>query len=109
MFKKITSIILSLAIFMGIFACLPISVSAASRNFLSADDYAANFVKQNNFKYTIINDVSGDGKTDALDLIALIKHLLNKNEINVEADFNEDGAVNVVDIVRLKKILSKTV
>ena len=73
------------------------------------NSYAASFVKQNNFKYTIINDVSGDGKTDSQDLIALIKHLLKGNEINIEADFNEDGTVNILDIVRLKKILSKTV
>ena len=71
-----------------------------------SNSYAANFVKQNNFKYTIINDVSGDGKTDASDLITLIKHLLFGNTVNVEADFNEDGSVNIIDIVRLKKILA---
>lgn len=70
-----------------------------------SNSYSASYMAKNSLKYTIINDVSGDGKTSSDDLVILKKHLLTGTEINIEGDYNEDGLINIIDMIKLKKIL----
>jgi murein DD-endopeptidase MepM/ murein hydrolase activator NlpD len=54
-------------------------------------------------------DLTGDGQTDELDLIALREHLLRNNLLSgstlLAADLNEDNDVNISDLLLLKKYL----
>lgn len=54
-------------------------------------------------------DVDGDGEINSKDLVALIKHLLgvtviNSNELEA-SDLNSDNTINIIDLIRLKKVL----
>ena len=55
-------------------------------------------------------DVSGDGKTDAEDVVALMDYLMGKAVAGINADsadVNKDGKVNVADVVALVNIILK--
>ena len=55
-------------------------------------------------------DVTNNGTTDALDLIALMKHVVGaETASNTDAlDVNRDGKIDILDIVRLVRYLSGT-
>lgn len=53
---------------------------------------------------TVKGDVDGNGVLEAVDLSALIKHIIGVDTA-VAPDVNNDGKVNIVDVVALKKIL----
>lgn len=53
---------------------------------------------------TVEGDVDGNGVLEAVDMSALIKHILGVDTA-VAPDVNNDGKVNIVDVVALKKIL----
>lgn len=53
---------------------------------------------------TVKGDVDGNGVLEADDMSALIKHIIGVDEA-VAPDVNNDGKVNIVDAVVLKKIL----
>ena len=57
---------------------------------------------------TLIGDVNADGIVSALDLAKLRKKLLNESEIIDEtaANCNTDVGISILDLVRLKKLLS---
>ena len=54
-------------------------------------------------------DVNTDTDLNAKDLTLLKKHLLSIEDLtdNSNADCNEDGNINIVDLVCLKKLISK--
>lgn len=53
---------------------------------------------------TVKGDVDRNGVLEAVDLSALIKHIIGVDTA-VAPDVNNDGKVNIVDVVALKKIL----
>ncbi len=57
----------------------------------------------------LFGDVNSDGKPDSLDYEALSQWLLTgKNKIDSEAaDMNKDSAVNIFDLIMLKRFLSE--
>ncbi len=62
----------------------------------------------NNSIYKLIGDTDSNGTVDAVDMLAIRDGILGKTEIQDEivSDFNEDGNVNVKDLVAYKKFLA---
>lgn len=62
-----------------------------------------------NFTVAITSDISGDGRITAEDLVCLRHYLTNEESFDsahfIAADINTDNAVNIIDLVRLKKNL----
>ena len=58
--------------------------------------------------FKIIGDITGDDLINAADLSALKCHLLGHGDIRTtDGDINDNGSVDVVDLVRLKKIAAE--
>jgi len=70
------------------------------------NSYSHTFTKNNSLKYSIIYDASGDNFLNSKDLAALRNFFLKGNTVTLEADCNEDGNVNLKDMIRLKKYLA---
>ena len=60
-------------------------------------------------EYTAIKlgDMNGDGKTDLIDLLRIVKHIRNTKKIEgvylKAADINNDGVVDLVDLLKMVK------
>ena len=56
-------------------------------------------------------DITGDGKTDSADAVALQKHLLTIKSLTAEqaaiADLSGDGKLTAVDLTLLKRLILK--
>ena len=63
-----------------------------------ATNIAANF--------GLIADFDDNGTVNALDLANLINYLLNNTEYAEVADVNIDGNVNIIDLIKIKKLLA---
>ena len=70
----------------------------------------------NNLDETIINlineidavsvgDVNQDGSINVLDVVAIVNFILNESNYNALNDINLDGSVNVIDVVALVNII----
>ena len=71
---------------------------------------AAEIAKENLFNYSILGDFSGDGILDANDLSDMVGRLLeNNSEYSNKVDMNFDGAINILDLIAIKKVLSNQV
>ncbi|MBQ1463840.1 MAG: dockerin type I repeat-containing protein, partial [Ruminococcus sp.] len=59
---------------------------------------------------TPLGDLSGNGKTDAADLVLLTKYLLGAEKFSAEqyaiADLDGDGKVNTFDLITLRELIS---
>lgn len=51
-------------------------------------------------------DVNMDGEVASEDIAALVKHLMG-SEVYENTDVNGDNAVNVLDLIRIKKLLAE--
>lgn len=67
------------------------------------------FISFEQFAHAKKGDLFGDGSTDIVDLIFMQKYLLGNLQLLDEqhslADINQDGIVNVVDLLLLKRKL----
>ncbi len=55
--------------------------------------------------FFLVGDIAKDGKVDSTDIASLRKNIIGAEEIAEKyADINDDGAVDVIDLVRIKKI-----
>ena len=53
----------------------------------------------------LIGDVNNDGIINVVDIVSIINIILDNSEHNDSADYNNDGIVNVVDIVAIVNII----
>ena len=53
----------------------------------------------------LIGDVNNDGVINVVDIVSIINIILDNSEHNDSADYNNDGIVNVVDIVAIVNII----
>ena len=49
----------------------------------------------------LLGDVNNDGVVNVVDVVSIVSIILDNSEYNSSADYNSDGAVNVVDIVAI--------
>lgn len=67
---------------------------------VSIDDF---MIYDHNYEATVIGDVDGNGVRESADLVAMRTALLTNNtDVSVQ-DFNEDGVVDIRDLVSIKK------
>ena len=59
------------------------------------------------FTVSVVGDISGDGKINALDLLKCQKQILKISELNnvqkLSSDTNFDGKINALDLLRIQK------
>ena len=55
-----------------------------------------------------VGDINEDGLINVVDIVAIIDIILNTGEYNYLSDLNEDGLINVVDIVGLVSLILDT-
>lgn len=73
--------------------------------------YAEFFAEKNGNEFVLSGDINNDGKTGASDIVSQIKYLIGQKDFEngisrLAADFNGDGKINIIDLMRLKnKIL----
>lgn len=65
------------------------------------------YVGLNEKSENIIGDFNGDKAVDSDDLIMLKKALLGVDNITVDYDLNDDNALNVLDFIKLQKMIVK--
>ena len=53
----------------------------------------------------IIGDLNNDGIVNILDIVILVEHILNPVVELDGADINDDGDVNILDVVQLVNII----
>ena len=58
----------------------------------------------NQLDITIFGDINNDGILDVLDIVLMVNMVLN-SEYHITADVNEDGFVNILDVVLMAAIL----
>lgn len=59
------------------------------------------------FNYTMPGDLTGDGVVTAIDLVTLMRNLIDAEDVDIEnADLNSDGSIDILDIIRLLKYLA---
>ena len=58
-----------------------------------------------NFSNSILGDINDDGMVNVLDVVLLVNIVLGLSEGNSSADINNDGVVNVLDVVILVNII----
>jgi len=54
---------------------------------------------------TLIGDVNNDGFVNVVDVVSIVDIILNNSEYSSSADYNSDGVVNVVDIIAIVDII----
>lgn len=90
------------------FESIPETVKIICYEGSTADDYA----KSNGNESEYINpycDVTGDGYIDSNDLVLIVNSLIYGEKYNVAHDLNNDGNVNILDLIALKKQLARLV
>ncbi len=92
-----------------------VEVSITTANGTNTYTYATDYVNaaaKNNKAFIALADkvyycdVDMNGVIDGNDLITLTKNLLLDNESNATADLKEDGLVNILDFIKLKKLMA---
>ena len=59
-----------------------------------------------NYLDIAIGDFNDDSNTNILDIIILVNHILNSNEVELDgADINGDGNIDILDVVQLLNIV----
>ena len=58
-----------------------------------------------NIEDLLIGDLNNDGLVNVIDIVAIVNYVLSDISYNSQMDLNEDGFVNVVDIVSLVNIV----
>jgi len=53
----------------------------------------------------ILGDVNNDGVVNVVDVVSIVSIILDNSEYNSSADYNSDGTVNVVDIIAIVDII----
>ena len=54
---------------------------------------------------TLEGDINNDGTVNVIDVVTLVNIVLNNDEWNSSSDINNDGAINVIDVVMLVNII----
>lgn len=54
---------------------------------------------------TLIGDINGDNKIDCFDFIRIKNIVVKNSEYSLSADMNNDGVINSVDVLMLKKLM----
>ena len=57
------------------------------------------------FDSTLHGDINQDGMLNILDIVALVTIILNNDNNNMQGDLNNDNLINVLDIVMLASII----
>ena len=73
------------------------------------DENASNYddsagIDDGSCEYSIIGDINDDGAVNILDIVQLANMILS-NEYQESADINSDGILNILDIVQLVNII----
>ena len=95
--KKLTAIIMILAILAGALLLVPVSADEGATPEPTATSTAR-----------LIGDVNRDGKRNAKDVTTIMKTLVGQavaKYIESAADFNGDGKVNAKDVVAIMKAI----
>ena len=50
---------------------------------------------------TLIGDVNNDGFLNVVDVVSIVSIILDNGDYNSSADYNTDGVVNVIDIIAI--------
>ena len=50
---------------------------------------------------TLIGDVNNDGFLNVVDVVSIVSIILDNDDYNSSADYNSDGVVNVIDIIAI--------
>ena len=59
-----------------------------------------------NYLDIAIGDFNDDSNTNILDIIILVNHILNSNEVELDgADINGDGNIDILDVVQWLNIV----
>ena len=53
----------------------------------------------------ILGDINEDGLVNVLDVVSLVNIILNNYDFNQNGDVNQDGFLNVLDVVVLVNII----
>lgn len=57
----------------------------------------------------LVGDISGDDLVTPLDMVILMKHIIGDPDTDIteeEADFNNDGRTDILDVIRLMRYLA---
>lgn len=69
------------------------------------NDYYGNSAASEENPDVECGDANGDGTIDSTDLVIFTTALLRNEDVNDAFDLNSDGAFNILDLIRLKKII----
>jgi acetyl esterase/lipase len=59
----------------------------------------------NQFSNTIIGDVNNDGLVNVLDVLIVVNIILEPSDFNPNADFNNDSLINVLDVLSIISLI----